>query len=249
MGQYYKPIILTKDKKSIVGYWNGHKTMNGLKLTEHSYIGNHLCNCVENYLIKNGGGRVVWAGDYADEENGKKLNLYELAKKELKYDCESNTNARFLVNEDKKEYVDLWNVVSVDELTLHPLPLLTAEGNGKGGGDYYGIDNHYVGTWARDFIKLLLNSERGEIEGYKEIQPTFVTGYTLMEKLATIADLVGKSFTDSSYNYADDAYYIKSLKESVTKIRKAMPKKKKEEKKEEVKAAAGNGIPSDWKDL
>ena len=233
MGQYYKPIILTKGKKSIVGYWNSFKTNNGGKLMEHSYICNHLCNCVENYLIKNGGGRVVWAGDYADNEKGKDYNLYGLAEKELKYDCKDNSNARFLVNVDKKEYVDLWDLTTIDELTLHPLPLLTAEGNGNGGGDYHGIDNHYVGTWARDYIKLFLNSERNEIEGYKEIRPTFVTGYTLMHKLATIADLVGKSFTDSSYNYADDELYINSLKESVTKIRKAIPKKKKEEKKEE----------------
>jgi len=31
---------------------------------------------------------------------------------------------------------------------IHPLPLLTCLGNGKGGGDYWGSDKEWVGSWA-----------------------------------------------------------------------------------------------------
>ena len=37
---------------------------------------------------------------------------------------------------------------------FHPLSLLTAEGNGSGGGDYYGPNIDMVGTWARDIISM-----------------------------------------------------------------------------------------------
>jgi hypothetical protein len=32
--------------------------------------------------------------------------------------------------------------------------LLTAEGNGRGGGDYKGSNEHLVGTWARHVISV-----------------------------------------------------------------------------------------------
>lgn len=246
MGQYYRPIILTKGKRSIVGYWDGNKLMESLKLTGHSYIGNRLCNCVENYLISKGGGRVVWAGDYADKEKGKDENLFDLAKKKNKefkhYDWAGKSDIRYLVNVDKKQYIDLWKLVSIDNLVIHPLPLLTAEGNDiSNGGDYDGIDYKYVGTWARDFIKILRNYQAYEIIGYEEIRPVFVEQETLREKLSIMADLIDKSLNDDTYNYADNERYVNSIKNSLSRIRKALPKKK----KEEVKAAAGNGIPSD----
>jgi hypothetical protein len=37
---------------------------------------------------------------------------------------------------------------------LHPLSLLTAEGNGAGGGDYRGSNEIIVGSWARDVISI-----------------------------------------------------------------------------------------------
>jgi hypothetical protein len=47
---------------------------------------------------------------------------------------------------------------------LHPLPILTCEGNGRGGGDYFG-NYAYVGAWARDLISL----EAIAPEGYTEL--------------------------------------------------------------------------------
>lgn len=71
----------------------------------------------------------------------------------------------YLINWDKKVYVDKRRVPSVaygwtdgQKYTIHPLPLLTAEGNGRGGGDFRtedaGGNTALIGTWARDHISL-----------------------------------------------------------------------------------------------
>ena len=44
-----------------------------------------------------------------------------------------------------------WEVDSV----LHPLPLLTAVGNGRGGGDYAGINADKIGSWAFDVLEVV----------------------------------------------------------------------------------------------
>lgn len=230
MGQYYKPIIVSHTKKTILGYWEAFKTMNGRKLMEHSYIGNSLCNCVENYLYNNGGGRVVWAGDYADADKGKKSNLYELAeelkKTEFAYDCKENDKIRYLVNDDKNEYIDLWNVLSIGELTIHPLPLLTAEGNGQGSGDYDGLDMKYVGSWARNFIRVMPNGSYADLEkNYKLINPKFVEGYKILETFGKLVGLVEESLTED-YDYADNERYVNTIKDGIKQMRKALPKKK-----------------------
>ena len=43
---------------------------------------------------------------------------------------------------------------------LHPLPLLTCEGNGRGGGDFHG-SNELIGTWARDVISVAAKKPKG----------------------------------------------------------------------------------------
>ena len=48
--------------------------------------------------------------------------------------------------EDKKQFFDLWSVPYVGGMRVHPLPLLTADGNGRGGGDYYCLDMNLVGS-------------------------------------------------------------------------------------------------------
>lgn len=75
----------------------------------------------------------------------------------------------FIVNWDKQTYVDkrhvdpeppekptIWNPTpSKDRWVIHPLPLLTVEGNGRGGGDFRHADpDGLIGSWARDHISL-----------------------------------------------------------------------------------------------
>ena len=168
MGQYYKPISL--DKKE---YVYSHAYNNGLKLMEHSYIGNSFMKVIENLLAKNGRWyktRLVWAGDYADNEKGFDTNLYNLVMKEIR--PTKKEYYRYIVNHSKKIYIDKRGIrKSVNGWKIHPLSLLTTEGNGRGGGDFYGEDDR-IGTWARDVISM-----ENSVESYKdyaEVDGTFI---------------------------------------------------------------------------
>jgi hypothetical protein len=71
---------------------------------------------------------------------------------------------RYVINHSKREFVDKTKVPNRDGWYIHPLPLLTCEGNGKGGGDFRG-DSNLVGSWARDLISVYDTAP----ENYKEI--------------------------------------------------------------------------------
>jgi len=158
MGQYYKPICLDNELQEQWIY--SHEYDNGLKLMEHSYIGNNFVGMVER-LLSDGNmwhmRPLVWAGDYADTDKFQLHNLYEQCdeynqfknKKELK-----PLNVRYIINHTKKEFVDKNKVPKdKDGWRVHPLPLLTCEGNGRGGGDYR-LDNPNLGRWSRDIISV-----------------------------------------------------------------------------------------------
>ena len=166
MGQYYKPTSVDK-MESLYSHDYGHMS----KLMEHCYIGNHFVSIAENLLSPEGRWYkhgFVWAGDYADEEPSGN-NLYTLAK-EIKINLHNGSSAgRYIINHSLKEYVDKEKAPKDEEgWSVHPLPLLTCEGNGRGGGDYR-IDNDSIGYWARDRISV----ENSIPEGYTELVPNF----------------------------------------------------------------------------
>ena len=169
MGQYYYPIILDADGK-IIMWMNAHNYHNGLKLTEHSFIGNNFVSTFEFALSPEGiyhKSRVVWAGDYADEESNQQ-DLYNQCNESQQIipSEKDTTQFRFVINHTKKLFVDKTKVLKDSGgYRLHPLPLLTCEGNGRGGGDYRG-DSPLVGSWARDVISV---EEVSPVEGYEEI--------------------------------------------------------------------------------
>jgi len=176
MGQYYNVIILAEnaegEKEYIRGWFDPFAYGNGCKLMEHSYVGNKFVTAVEE-VLRNGGTfyktRVVWAGDYADQEPNEEAaeepqNLYNLATEDIcfnapspynqdgiRYKREANTDMTaypYIVNHTKRQYVDKTG------RRIHPLPILTSEGNGRGGGDFRGRDSDKAGTWARDIISV-----------------------------------------------------------------------------------------------
>jgi len=185
MGQYYKPINL--DKKQWL-YSHDFKTRykrgdeiiyigQGLKLMEHSWIGNPFVETVETLLIPGGDwykNRIVWAGDYADDEPKKKANLWTIFDtKDTKIKPKRKKLAkkyRYICNHDKKVFIDKENIrKSMNGWKIHPLPLLTCEGNGRGGGDFHGEDDR-IGSWARDRISV-----ESEIpKGFTEMDGTFI---------------------------------------------------------------------------
>lgn len=62
MGQYYVPLIIRENDLFKGGF--AHDFGNGLKLLEHSYIGNNFVNAITHELLDNPG-RLAWIGDYA----------------------------------------------------------------------------------------------------------------------------------------------------------------------------------------
>ena len=168
MGQYYKPTSVDKMESL---YSHDYGSMS--KLMEHSYIGNDFVSIAESLLSPEGRWYkhvFVWAGDYADEEPSGD-NLYMSAKEvKLKGDeFYDRKSFRYIINHTNEEYVDK-DIVPEDEegWKVHPLPLLTCEGNGRGGGDYR-KENDCIGAWARNRISI----ENSIPEGYTELIPNF----------------------------------------------------------------------------
>ena len=173
MGQYYKPVSIEKKEHVL-----SHDFNNGLKLMEHSYIGNNFVAAVESLLVEGGrwhGDHIVWAGDYADNEPGTETtktpegnNLYYICDITIKPEITRMKKLNYLVNLDTNEFVDFRKVPVSSEgdwtdkkgkihhytMKIHPLPLLTCEGNGRGGGDYH-KQNPLVGKWARNRVVIL----------------------------------------------------------------------------------------------
>ncbi|WP_280248265.1 hypothetical protein [Nocardia abscessus] len=169
MGQYYKAILLTDDTNEIICYLTAWDYDNFVKLTEHSWIGNEYVEAVEALLAQPT--RVVWAGDSAPKEPGTALNLFMKANSAPKAQkTKPLPVGGYVVNHDKRLYVDKSTVKPNSHgFRLHPLPILTAEGNGRGGGDLFpgNTSGNYelVGTWARDRISV----SHTPPEGYDEL--------------------------------------------------------------------------------
>ena len=175
MGQYYTPIIKRKDGTFETYYT--HDYDNGLKLMEHSYVGNGFVDTVAKQLYNNPG-RLAWIGDYAENDdyfNGDDLAVFikesQEEARELKHRKKPPIaidfmEDKYVINLTKNEYVDMARYVEeapIDrwvEAPINPLPLLTAVGNGRGGGDYGGEDS-MVGYWAGDEIVISDNRPAG----------------------------------------------------------------------------------------
>lgn len=127
--------------------------MSGAKLIEHSYVNDAFMDAVEFMLSPNGmfyKSRLVWAGDYADLENSGD-NLYTMAHQaeDKMAFLSKKTDCKFILNHTKKLFINKDTLENI-----HPLAILTAEGNGRGGGDYHGSDEELCGSWARDVISV-----------------------------------------------------------------------------------------------
>jgi len=170
MGQYYKPVVLNEKNQPVL-HFSCYDFGNGAKLMEHSWVGNDFVGFVEIYLA-NSPQRIVWAGDYADEESGEVETIYEKASRHGyrlshgqddvidKYSHnfgygKAAKRLKYLINYTKNQYVIKPNVPKEDGWQINPLPLLTCEVNGRGGGDFRGRDQkNLIGSWSRDLIGL-----------------------------------------------------------------------------------------------
>ena len=163
MGQYYIAIILAEKGTNKNEYIRVYlDTSSGSKLMEHSYLDNPLMKTMEILIGPEGPfykSRVVWAGDYADPEPDSDQNLFSMVsydynktKEYTNYTVKGSTYS-YIVNHTKKQYVEKPNRYGL-QYVIHPLSLLTSEGNGRGGGDYRGNNENLCGSWARDVISM-----------------------------------------------------------------------------------------------
>lgn len=203
MGQYYTPTFITETNEVSTLY--AHEFDNGLKLMEHSYIGNNFVNAALS-LIENRPLRVAWIGDYADnpyedlystklpeedflryykiawdEKDSYRLSKSAFNTRKLNSLCTMKTDKKLLINHITRQYINLgeyiaenkwtekgayengrYNAFATYDMCIHPLPLLTACGNDRGGGDYR--ENHpgydKVGLWAFDAIEYALKAPK-----------------------------------------------------------------------------------------
>lgn len=146
---------------------------NGLKLMEHSWLTSPYLNLFVKRLREKPA-RVVWAGDYGDEFTINGEHAYDyLGKNESKVTDEKvdTPEPRYLINYDKKEFVDTTKGrPNFYGWVIHPLPLLTANSNGRGSGDYNG-ENPFIGIWYADTIGAADKLPNGMI--LTEIVPDF----------------------------------------------------------------------------
>jgi hypothetical protein len=168
MGQYYYAVIL--DANGWIRAWMAPGF--GAKLMEHSYLGGIGVGTFEWELTPEGRhhmSRVAWCGDYADVEPGLGKNLHLICNERndlmLAPTAVTLGDHPFLVNHTKRQFVDKNKVPKgLGGFQIHPLPLLTCEGNGRGGGDFDGT-SPLIGSWARDVI----SAEKTAPDGFTEL--------------------------------------------------------------------------------
>jgi hypothetical protein len=154
MGQYYK-VVNTELMQWYHPDW--------LKLMEHSWLGNECVGKIMRLLSPGGDwykAPIVWCGDYYSEYG--EIPYYDLVKSADRVRPEKTMTRdeqlqAILVNHTKLEYTTYQNLPkNKDGWVINPLPLLTACGNNRGGGDYY--DSHpdfdKVGIWANDRLSV-----------------------------------------------------------------------------------------------
>ena len=156
MGQYYSPLIKRESE------YTAYNLNSGLKLTNHSWLYNPDVNAIAEMLYKNPA-QLAWVGDYADEtEEEKAVHQHAWSEdaplQKLSAGDEHFMEGKCLVNHDKKEYIDIEHYTEksmYDDWCPHPLSLMTAMGNGRGGGDYYSpVNADMIGSWAMDTISV-----------------------------------------------------------------------------------------------
>ena len=203
MGQYYLATAMRKDNSAPIKIFESLDYDTGMKLMEHSYIGNDYVEAVMEFIRRIGPCRLVWCGDYAadfltrnefpnkdwdlskqpvDRQTKFILNLwkenpvmapeskrcedkYDIEKYDLeKYDWKTPFYGRikYIHNVTKNVWIDLEQYIIKKSLDIHPLPLLTALGNGEGGGDYDGAYMEFIGDWAGDVIECFYPDDMTE---------------------------------------------------------------------------------------
>ena len=199
MGQYYTALVV--DEQNHVAKLSPGEFDSLCKLTEHSWISNPFTNAVYSLIRNRRrkvawvGDYSLKPYDPKEDTYAQALPfrefsaLYEIAQGAsdvpslkrgvfFKQDIEClmySTRGMYLLNHSQSLYIDLKEYIrrstDTEGWCLSPLPLLTACGNGRGGGDFY--EGHcgfeHVGTWAFDWVEYTAQVP----DGYTELLVRF----------------------------------------------------------------------------
>lgn len=209
MGQYYKPILTNKNGNRTLL----NRTVNGVnvmaKLLEHAWCGNLLTGVITRKLYKSSY-NVVWVGDYSGDTHPE-LHQFAWSKKSAGKSLSGNELALdnlYLINHTKRQFINCDDYIErstdSDGDCIHPLPLLTAVGNGNGGGDYAGeTGNEWIGAWANDLIEVDDNPPKG----YTPVMPTFIDSGSEPTNIVDIAwDVDDDDVIDSAMELDDNEF-------------------------------------------
>ena len=163
MGQYYNAVIEINGNKDVFYHQVDCKYM-AAKLTEHSYWENPFVLAIASKLWRTKG-KLAWVGDYAEDsdfnwnEAFSDAHAENVPREDLTYNG-FRLEGKFFINHDKKMIIDLdeyRNLLKDVDMVISPIPLLTAVGNDKGGGDFHrgsGQGYDLIGTWAWDIVEI-----------------------------------------------------------------------------------------------
>lgn len=204
MGQYYKVALKIGSEKTGIYENDSYR-----KLTEFSWCNNSFSDFIASRLFKNKG-RVAWVGDYSeirddDDHDTEQKNINFLCRNGILTKGRINSlyrsawqtertnkwqvvdfdfKGKFILNHDKRQFLDcdkyLQNSQDKDGWILSPLAMLTAIGNGKGGGDFYSDDSEMVdniGIWAWNELEIVDCNPSENKEAYptwREVEFKFI---------------------------------------------------------------------------
>lgn len=215
MGQYYKVHFVRESTGEVSVFTPGvidredNVEGEGIKLLEHSYWNNPFCCAITSLLTGDNKAYITWCGDYAEESETRRLGFHH----KTVWGVSPHQYPRIappyfhmdeqvaLLNHSKHQYLDLkkykekfdkmQSETSYRLWCIHPLPLLTALGNGRGGGDYSSSMLNYnkVGIWAGDLLSV-----GDPLTGYTEVDAFFV------ERSTGTINVRSKEYTDAMYS-------------------------------------------------
>ena len=171
---------LDKDRSGLPCVWGGDYA--DTFSTESLPLFKKMNTNTQKYEICGGFNAYNKAGDWMNEDGEKSDELNEVLNLIKDYNMH---DYRYIINHTKKEYVKVPEYEK-DKWTVHPLPILLADGNGRGLGDYHNEicinpeetnwgkrkytkkhNAQFVGTWAYDTISVTNNE--ADTKDYKKI--------------------------------------------------------------------------------
>ena len=161
MGSYYEATIQRED--GTPKRYCTHDVDNGLKLMEHSYIGNEYVDRIMSMLIGEPG-RLSWVCDYSDEHIWCWDKTDEASKEEFLEDSMRIEPTYFILNHDEKQFIDIEKLEKIErkeseDWPINPITLLTNSSDSSlGGGDYHPEWSQRK-SWDMHEIEVVLKEE------------------------------------------------------------------------------------------